>query len=67
MITSDAVTAVANYLGINVFQLFIQAYEWQDEGVNDEAVKMAYNVFVAEQLVPDFVFEYCETIAESMG
>lgn len=61
------VTTIANYLHVNVYQLFCQASEWQDEGLNREMVQEAYDRFITDQTVADFVYEYCELIAESMG
>lgn len=67
MITKDIVTQVATYLKVNVFQLFIDAAKWQDEGVDDQAVREAYKLFVAERFVAGFVYDYCQLIIESIN
>ncbi len=66
MITKDLVTQVANYLKVNIFHLFMMAYEWIEEDKDDQKPRADYDSFVRDQHVPDYVYQYCDLVIQTI-
>jgi len=62
----DLVTQVANYLKVNVYQLFELAKQWEDKELPLITAKVDYDQFIRNGTVPNYVHEYCELIIYSM-